>query len=275
MLRLLFRETIETCFDPAEARTKKLDSWISKANSARRTGNLEPYPNQYDKAEELITFYTFAPLVLSLNRVGLTNRILGLAGVSPFEENVVDLGLERQYPPPSGYLLWLRNEIKSHPIRYIREQATGHSKTNKPLESRTHVDAFIETDKLLIFFEIKFTSDIAHSTTFNPYRNQLARLIDVGLDVAKYSGKEVLVLLSTPSKLYESRSRLYYYKVQEYSDPSIIERDIAWRTVSEIRDNVLAVRWVALEKLIDLLYKDFIQPDKQEALDFFRERKLA
>jgi hypothetical protein len=274
-MRLLFEEVAQKCFHPAKARIQKLKKWVQFADSARRTGNLEPYPNQYDKAEELITFYTFAPFMLSLNRVGLTNRILGLAGISPFEENVVDVGLERQYPPPAGYLRWLENEVKSHPIRYIREQATDDSKTNKPLEAHTHVDAFIETDKLLIFFEMKFTSDIAYSTTFNPYRNQLARLIDVGLDMARHSGKEVLVLLSTPSKPYESRSRLYYYKVQEYSDPLMIRRDIAWRTVSEIRDNVLAVRWVALEELIDLLYKDFIHPDKQEALDFFRERKLA
>ena len=274
-MKLLFEEALEKCFNPLEARIQKLKAWVKQANNARSTGNLESFPNQYDKAEELITFYTFAPLVLSLNRVGLTNRILGLAGVSPYEENVVDVGLERQFRSPAGYLHWLRNEVKSHPIRYIREQSTNHSKTNKPLESRTHVDAFIETDKLLIFFEIKYTSDIAHSTNFNPYRNQLARLIDVGLDLAKYSGKEVLVLLSTPSKLYESRSKLYYYKVQEYSDPLMISRDIAWRNVSEIRDNLLAVRWIALEQLVSLLYKDFVHPDKEEAIEFFRERNLA
>jgi hypothetical protein len=127
----------------------------------------------------------------------------------------------------------------------------------------------------LFFFEIKYTSDISHSTTFNPFRNQLARIIDVGLDVAKCSGKEVLVLLSTPSKLYESRSRLYYYKVQDYSDPLIIRRDIAWRTVSEIGDNLLAVKWIALEDLVNALYKDFSHPDKDEALEFFKERNLA
>ena len=274
-MKLLFEEAAEKAFHPAKARIEKLKKWVKLADSARRTENLEPYSNQYDKAEELITFYTFAPLLLSINKVGLTNRILGLAGVSPFEENVVCVGLERQFSPPAGYLDWLKNEVKNHPVRYIREQANDRLKANKPLESRTHVDAFIETDKLLIFFEIKYTSDIAHSTTFNPYRNQLARLIDVGLDLAKYSGKEVLVLLSTPSELCERRSRLYHYKVQEYSDPLMISRDIAWRNVSEIRDNLLAVRWIALEKLVSLLYEDFFHPDKEEAMEFFRERNLA
>ena len=122
---------------------------------------------------------------------------------------------------------------------------------------------------------MKYTSDMSYCTTFNPCRNQLARLIDVGLEGAKYSGKEILVLLSTPSRLYEGRSRLYYYKVQEYSDPLMIKRDIAWRHVSEIRDNVLAVKWIALEELVNVLYEDFRHLDKEAALDFFRERNLA
>jgi hypothetical protein len=273
-MKLLFEEALQTCFTPPEDRIKKLKAWVDNANSARETHSLEAFPNQYDKAEELITFYTFAPLVLSLNRVGLTNRILGLAGISPFEENVASVALERQYTSPTGYLHWFKNEVKSHPIRYIREKSADRLKTNKPLESRTHVDAFIETDKLLIFFEIKYTSDIAHSTTFNPYRNQLARLIDVGLDVAKCSGKEMLVPLSTPSTLYERRSRFYFYKVKDYSDPLMIQRDIGWRTVSEIKDGLLAVKWIPLEELISLLYKDFVHVDKEEALAFFKERNL-
>jgi len=274
-MKLLFEDAAQKSFHPAEARIRKLKKLVQLAEKARKTGSLEPYANQYDKAEELITFYGFAPLVLGLNKVGLTNRILGLAGVSAYEESVVNVGVERQYRPPAGYLQWLKKEVKNHPIRYIRERAAQRIKTHKPLESRTHVDAFIETDKLLIFFEIKFTSDIAPCTTFNPIRNQLARLIDIGLDVAECNGKEVLVVLSSPSRLYESRSRLYYYKVQEYSDPVMIARDTAWRKVSDIKDNVLAVKWIPLEELINVLYKDFIHPDKDEALAFFRERNLA
>lgn len=271
--KLLFEEAIEKCFTPLEARLQKLKTWIEQATNARNSGNLEPYQNQYDKAEELITFYTFAPLALSANRVGLTNRILGLAGISAFEEEVVDIALERQYRPPTDYLRWLRNEVKNHPIRYIREQATKRA-LNQPLESRTHVDVFIETDKLLIFFEIKNTSDISHSTTFNPCRNQLARLIDVGLEVNEHNGKEVLVILSTPRRFFESKSRLYYYKIKEYTDPEMIKEDIEWRSLSTIRDNVLAVRWIALEDLIDVLYRDFEHKDKEEALEFFKERNL-
>jgi hypothetical protein len=275
-MKLLFEEAIQTCFLSSEDRLKKLKAWVENANSARSLANpnLEAYPNQYDKAEELITFYTFAPLVLSLNRVGLTNRILSLAKVSPYEENVVDVALERQYSPPKGYLKWLRDDVKRHPVRYIREKASMHT-LGQSLESKTHVDAFIETDKLLIFFEIKFTSDISHSTTFNPCRNQLARLVDVGLEASEHNGKEVLVIISTPRRLYEKKSRLYYYKVNEYNSPEKIKEDIECRSLSTIKDNVLAVRWIALEDLINALYIDFAHPEKDEALAFFKERNLA
>ena len=142
------------------------------------------------------------------------------------------------------------------------------------MESNTHVDAFIETDKLLIFFEIKFTSDISYDTTFNPSRNQIARLIDVGLEVNEHNGKEVLVILSTPRRFFEKKSRLYYYKINEYTNPERIKEDIEWRRLSAIRDNVLAVRWIALEDLIAILYRDFEHEDKKDALEFFKERNM-
>ncbi len=211
-MRLLFKEAIQTCFSPTDDRLKKLTKWVENSNSARDTKNLNKKLNQYDKAEELIAFYTFAPLVLSLNRVGLTNRILSLANVSAFEESVEEIALEKQFNPPKEYLRWLRKQCDNHPIRYVREQAKLH-KDNQRLEGNTHADAFIQTDKLLIFFEIKFTSDISCDTTFDPCRNQLARLVDVGLEVNEQNGKEVLVILSTPRKLYESKSRFYYYKI--------------------------------------------------------------
>jgi hypothetical protein len=273
-MRLLFEKAIQTCFNPPEERLKKLNAWVKNASSARTTESVDAKLNQYDKAEELITFYTFAPLVLSLNRVGLVNRILSLANVSAYEENVVDVALERQYNPPKGYLKWIKEEVKKHPVKYIREQAGSH-KPNQRLESTTHVDAFIETDKLLIFFEIKFTSDIAYDTTFNPFRNQLARLVDVGLEANERNGKEALVILSSPRRFFEKKSRLYYYKIKDYTDPVKIAEDIEWRKVSTISDNVLAVTWIALEDLIDVLYQDFKHEDKKEALEFFKERNLV
>jgi hypothetical protein len=273
-IKLLFKQATEKCFVAPEKRTQKLVTWIENANKARTLTNLGSFENQYDKAEELITFYTFAPLVLSLDRLGLINSVLGLAGVSPFEEQVVDVGLERLFPPPEGYLRWIKKEVANHPIKYVREQATNH-KSNQRLESDTHVDAYVETDKIHILFEMKYTSDIAYDTTFNPYRNQLARLADVGLELNQMTGKKTLVILSTPKKFFERRSRLYYYKIMEYNDPLKIKEDIEWRkNILTIQDNLLAIRWIALEDLIKVFYEDFNHEDKKDALEFFRERDL-
>jgi hypothetical protein len=123
-MRLLFKEAIQTCFNPPDERLKKLNAWVENSNSARETKDPNKKLNQYDKTEELITFYTFAPLVLSLDRVGLTNRILSLARLSAYEESVEEVALERQFTPPKEYFQWLRKQCGNHPIRYIRKQAS-------------------------------------------------------------------------------------------------------------------------------------------------------
>ncbi len=275
-MRLLFEEAIPMCFKPPEERLKKLNTWVQNANIARNLTkpNLEAFQNQYDKAEELITFYTFAPLALSQDRVSLINHVLSLAKVKASTSSVVDLALERQYEAPRGYVEWIRQEVKKHPVRYIREQAVRHQ-PNQRLESNSHIDAFIETDNLLIFFELKFTSDIAHETTFNPSRNQLARIVDVALEANKTKDKQVLIILSTPRSLFDKKNRLYYYKIQEYENLSSVAQDIEWRNPSDVTKNLLGVRWVALEDLIQVIYKDFTHYDRDEALEFFKERCLS
>jgi len=59
----------------------KYKNWVEKAKKARRTGSFDEKENQYDKAEELITFYTFAPLELRENRKDVVQEILKLANV--------------------------------------------------------------------------------------------------------------------------------------------------------------------------------------------------
>jgi hypothetical protein len=127
----------------------------------------------------------------------------------------------------------------------------------------------------LIFFELKFTSDIAHETTFNPSRNQLARIVDVALEANKTKDKQVLIILSTPRSLFDKKNRLYYYKIQEYENLSSVAQDIEWRNPSDVTKNLLGVRWVALEDLIQVIYKDFTHYVRDEALEFFKERCLS
>ena len=61
-------------------------------------------------------------------------------------------------------------------------QAKNRVSKRKPLETPTHVDALIETSRLLILFEMKFTSDISDQTTFNANRKKsvvVARVITI------------------------------------------------------------------------------------------------
>lgn len=255
-------------------RVQKFRNWVENAKQARETNSLGKRANQYDKAEELITFYTFAPLELRKDKKDVVQEILRLANVHESVEGKIILSFEKQFRPPRGYLRWLRNEVRKHPVRYVREQGKGHVKKGKRLETNTHVDTIIETENLLIMIEMKFTSDISTQTKFNLNRNQLARMIDVGISEAKSKNKKLVVLLCSPSEFYHKNSRFYYYKMQEYSDFQKIKQDICWRKLEEIKRHVLATAWVPLERIIEIVYRNFGFPELEEAKRFFAERNL-
>ena len=278
-MRLLFEELDKKPLC-SEDRIGRYKDWIKNATMARKNLTQEgkapdKKSNQYDKAEELITFYTFAPLCLREDKVEIVQEMLRLVDAKTEVGRIKRLSFEEQFPPPKGYLKWLANHIDEHPVRFLRKQAIDHMKRGKTLETNTHVDFAVETDNLLILIEMKFTSDISFQTTFNPNRNQLARLIDVGISAAEKSGKKLVVLLCSPSEFFAKKSRLYYYKIKEYSDVKEIKKDIEWRKQDEIQKYIEAVAWIPLEKIIEIVYKDFNHPDREEAIDFFRERRLV
>lgn len=259
-------------------RVVKYQKWVEEAEKARKTGSLNEKENQYDKAEELITFYTFAPFVHKKVPNQLRNKIvqeiLSSIGINESIKEV-EIGFEKDLPPPNNYLKWLKNEVKHHPIRYIRKDA----KTKKRLEGYTPADVIIKTDKLLILIEVKFTSDISPYTKFGSTRNQIARLIDVGISEAQKLHKKLVVLICTPSELFERRSRLYYYKIREYSETSNIQKDIPWRTINDIDGTLLKAAWISLERIIETVYRNakrnVIGPREfEEVKRFFEERML-
>ncbi len=274
MMKLLFEYLAKEHFQTRQDRFQKLKNWVKNANTASNWSDKKAH--QYDKAEELITFYTFAPFLLRQDKTELVNRILKLGNISETAIGEVTLTLEKSFHSPEGYLSWLRGVVEeSIPVQHVREQAKEHRLRNRTLETGTHADAAIETANFEVFVEMKFTSDISVETTFNPYRNQLARLIDVGIEEAKKEGKKLILLLCSPSVFFVNKSRFYSYKITEYSDYGEIQKDIGWREQHEIEKYVSSVAWVPLESLIKTMYQDFNHPDKDEAMDFFRERKLA
>ena len=255
-------------------RTQKFKDWIDNANKARESGSLGSGDNQYDKAEELITFYTFAPLDLREDKKQVIQEILGFCGIREPVEEPLTLAFERQLSPPKGYLEWLAREVSKHSIRYVREQGREHAEARKPLETNTHVDVVLEAENMLILFEVKFTSDISSKTTFNAHRNQLARTIDAGISNLK-NGQRLVVLLCSPSEFYRKKSRLYYYKLQEYTDFNEIKDDIGWRELPDIQRHLLSVGWVPLEKVLEIVYRNLEHPELDEARAFFKERRLG
>lgn len=273
-IRLLFKDLAKNYF--TEEKIQKFKSWIDNANKARKEDSLDEEANQYDKAEELITFYTFAPLDLRDDKKEVVQEILKPTNIHEPVEEPISLRFEKQFQPPRGYLKCLTKEVSRHPVRYIREQGKKHANRGERLEGNTHVDAVIDTKNLLILVEVKFTSDFASQTTFNSSRNQLARTIDVGIsEVKRNKNKKLVVLLCSPSKSYHEKSRLYYYKIQEYSDLNRVKEDIVWRTLGDIEEHLLGVAWVPLERVIEIVYQDFDSPVSKEAKRFFAERNLG
>lgn len=276
-LRLLYEDVAKKPNVLTHNRLLKYQGWVREAEKARKAKSLDAKGNQYDKAEELITFYTFAPveMVPDEARNSIVQEILNFTNINePVRK--VKISFEKGLPPPNKYLNWLRKEVKKHPIGYLRNEA--ETETKKILEGDTQVDAIIETNSLLILIEIKFTSDISPYTQFGLIRNQIARIIDAGLDGAKRHQKKLVVLLSTPTELFQRRSRLYYYKIQEYADVSNIKKDLPWRNINEINETLLRVSWVSLEKIIETVYqksKKYLDPkERMEAERFFKERML-
>ncbi len=200
-MRFIFEDVAKKVLTPA--RFLKYQLWIEQAEKARKTRILDAKKNQYDKAEELITFYAFAPLevVPSEVRNEVVRKLLSLVDIDePVRE--VELHFEKDLSPPNGYLKYLSKEVKRNPIRYIRKQADARVQAKKKLEGHTQVDVMIKTDALLILVEVKFTSDISSYTKFGLIRNQISRLIDVGIEEANRgkTKRKLVVLLSTPTR---------------------------------------------------------------------------
>jgi len=273
-VRLLLEDLAKKHF--TGERVQKFKSWIENANKARKSGSIGSKDNQYDKAEELITFYTFAPLELREDKRQVVQEILGFCGIVEPVEDPMTLAFEKQLRPPRGYLEWLTREVSKHPTRYVREQGREHAEAGEPLETNTQVDVMIEAKNLLILVEVKFTSDISSQTTFNVHRNQLARTIDAGISrLKKDNNQRLIVWLCSPSEFYRKKSRFYYYKLEEYTDLSKIKDDVGWRELAEIQKHLLSVAWIPLERVIETIYRNLDFPQSDEARTFFRERRLA
>jgi hypothetical protein len=121
------------------------------------------------------------------------------------------------------------------------------------LEGPTEVDVVLESSRLLVFIEAKYHSDVSCDTSYDSYRDQITRNLDVGTYQAAKSGKRFLFILLTPDRF--ERARLYWYKMIDFTaTPDHLRRALPYRN-----DGPWKVDFGTLRTSIGwLLWKDVI-----------------
>lgn len=165
------------------------------------------------------------------------------------------LVLEATLPSPQSYLEWLRdNRAASHLIPYIRHSARRAGTAR--FEGATHVDALIVNidNGFALFVEAKVLSDVSCHVSYDVFRNQMARTLDVLLEPAtglraplseRRSEHSLFVLLSPRCFKERSHSRLYGHLLREYTlHPSSIGRDLPHRTNIDWKDLASRLGWI-------------------------------
>jgi len=179
------------------------------------------------------------------------------------------LRFEENIPSPRRYKEHLRKNLdKRQIIPYKIESGTNaNGEFRKNLEGPTNVDALIINtfNGFNIFIEAKVLSDISYDVSYDVFRNQIARNIDVMLTdykehYKKYSFKDndvrlkmesnkSLFILLTPRIFKENpHSRFYGYKMESYKNtPLTLMADLTHR------DDIEPSKWNDIKERISWL----------------------
>jgi hypothetical protein len=149
------------------------------------------------------------------------------------------LALEASLPSPPSYCSWLRESGSScHFIPYVERARKRSIEGN--LEGATSVDALIVNvdNGFALLIEAKVLSDVSTTVSFDAFRNQIARNLDVMLEdgqepewLARREANRSLFALLTP-QCFRNRphSRLYGFLYEEYKGNSAaLARDLPHR----------------------------------------------
>lgn len=140
----------------------------------------------------------------------------------------------------------------AHLVPYIVDAGKGRT----AYEGATTVDAVFvnRTTGFGVMFEAKVLSDISCDVTFDPFRNQLARNLDVMLEqgdggfLPPDPSKRLLVLL-TPQVFKDKPSTRYYGLLfHEYKrNPNLLAEHLAHRSAETLRHLPSRLGWVTYE----------------------------
>ena len=178
----------------------------------------------------------------------------------------------------------------------------GTKETVSSFEGNTNLDLYIcgkdtAGNKIALYIEAKFLSDISHDTTYLIGRDQIIRnidsLIDDHFEEFDCNIDHKYFLLLTPElfkeskvgnqyieSLYPAKSRLYCYKYLEYKNASNLKKCLPYRTKFTNADWInLANRvgWITFDDIIKQANKlDSNDSDFKEIVNnFFKERNLT
>jgi len=117
-------------------------------------------------------------------------------------------------------------------------------------EGNTEVDLTILAEKVIIFVEAKYRSEISMHTTHCPNRDQIIRNIDVGTYYAWNEGLDFYFILITSSNCMKSREILRRYS----DDPQTIVDRVPHRAdipnkIGQIADNMGSMTWNILPRI--------------------------
>jgi hypothetical protein len=180
----------------------------------------------------------------------------------------VRLVLEASLPAPKAYRSHARSLApERHIIQYVKHAGLLRETdvVRKDLEGTTRVDAVlvaIETG-FSVLIEAKVLSDASYQVSFDPLRNQLARLIDVMLEPASSAYEPLkdrkhdcsVAVLLTPRLFKDNpHSRLYGRLFEEYrGQPDALGRDLPHRAGMNWAELSSRLGWVTWEDTNELL----------------------
>jgi hypothetical protein len=210
-------------------------------------------------SEDALTWSVFRLLERHFADQPWLPELLTLAGCELAVSGTPQVGFwERGYPPKER-LLWLLDNL-DHPrvaesqgarqdpdrLRVVRQnlaeyrQRVQDGKTRGRykwvLEGPTEFDALIRSHKLLVAVEAKLYSDVAADVTWDKERDQIARVVDAGRELAGQNDFCFLLITNRrrhqPPKLYEQLMAQY-----RSSPPfDLPPNRLGWLTWGEIYD---------------------------------------
>jgi hypothetical protein len=186
--------------------------------------------------------------------------INGMNNWTEWLDGELRLYFEACLPSPSIYVDWLRENLSERQmIPYVLDAALRES--TRTLEGATHVDALLInlSNGFAWLIEAKVLSDLSCSTSFDSFRNQIARNIDVMLEnnsmseggLDKRDPDRTLFALLTPASFKECpHSRLYGWLMQDYqTNPAALQRDLRHRTRVDWAAVSRRVGWFTFEDI--------------------------